>query len=360
MNSSYLCLDYYNIKKAHILSHFLAEKILIDVSLQQLQNFNVHMTAQERYFARILFRNKVLELKGMEFQRFFVEIMSSANPNFRNPKPHGKEGDWKCDGYDLLTGQFYQVYAPEKPSDPKIITKAVKKLEESFEGLLAQWGTFTSVKAFFFVYNDHFWGGVYPEIEKRLVDLSSKYGIPCALFLSKELQLIFEQLDFNAKANCLQCVIPETLNNNIVVSFKALNEVIEHILALPYQLPSKTRKLVLNPEFFKKIEFNTLSTEVAELLKRGAYQVGALNHYFESESELKIILQQKFSALYEEGRQIIINDALENSDELFFYIFEKACPDGVKKYFGEAVEVLMAYYFECCDIFEPPKTTLFD
>jgi hypothetical protein len=318
------------------------------------------MTAHERYFARILFRNKVLELKGMEFQRFFAEIMGSANPNFRNPKPHGKEGDWKCDGYDLLAGQFYQVYSPEKPSEPKNITKAVNKLEESFEGLLAQWGAFTEVKAFFFVYNDHFWGGVYPEIQKRLSDLSGRHGVPCAPFLSKDLEHVFEKLDFDAKANCLQCVIPETTSSNTVVNFEALNEVVKHIVALPYEPPHKTSKLVLNPEFLKKIEFNALSPQVADLLKRGAYQVGALNSYFELELELKVILQRKFSALYEEGRQIITNDSSGNSDELFFYIFEKTCPDGVKKYFGVAVEVLMAYYFECCDIFEPPKTTLFD
>ena len=33
------------------------------------------MNAHERYFARILFKNKVLELKGMAFQQFFVEVM---------------------------------------------------------------------------------------------------------------------------------------------------------------------------------------------------------------------------------------------------------------------------------------------
>ena len=317
------------------------------------------MNAHERYFARILFRNKVLESKGMEFQRFFVEVMSSANPNFRNPKPHGKKGDGKCDGYDVKTGQFYQVYAPEKPSEPKQITKAATKLKEAFEGLLKEWGTFTEVKEFFFVYNDLFWGGVYPEIDRHLSELREKHGVPCLLFLSKDLYKVFETLDADAKANCLQCLIPESTVSNSMVSFEALNEVIEHIVALPY-IPSKPGSIVLNPEFLRKIEFNALTQPVADLLKRGAYQVGALNRYFELDTDLKVILQQKFSGLYEEGKQKITSASPEQSDELFFYIFEKACPEHPKKYFGDAVEVLMSYYFECCDIFEPPKTTLFD
>lgn len=340
--------------------HFLLIKTkpflpLLNYSINNPLNMNAH----ERYFAQKLFRNKVLESKGMEFQRFFAEVMSSANANFQNPKPHGNKGDWKCDGYDIKTGQFYQVYSPENPTEQKQIIRAVTKLEAAFEGLLKEWGAFTEVKEFFFVYNDHFWGGVYPEMVKRLSDLSNKHAVPCSLFLSKDLYMVFEGLNADAKANCLQCPIPESTNSNAVVSFEALNEVVKHIMALPYQIP-RPGKMVLNPEFLRKIEFNTLSLPVADLLKRGAYQVGALNQYFEWEPDVKVILQQRFSALYEESKQKIADNHPEHSDELFFYIFEKACPEEPKKYFGTAVEALMSYYFECCDIFEPPKTTLFD
>lgn len=315
------------------------------------------MNAHENYFAKILFRNRVLELSGMAFQQFFVEIMNSANPNFRSPKPHGKEGDWKCDGFDGTTGKFYQVYSPEKPAEK--ITDAVAKLEDAFKGMLEKWNDFAPVKEYFFVFNDNLWGGVYPEIEKRLSDLSKKHGIPCSPFLSKDLLRVFENLGDEAKMDCLKCPIPETTNSNMVVNFGALNEVISHILALPYE-PRKSGKIFLNPKFLEKIEFNALSQSVADLLKRGAYQVGALERYFLDNPDLKVILQEKFSALYDESKRVIADDHPEHSDELFFFIFEKACPDKTAQFFGNAVEVLMSYYFECCDIFEPPKTTLFD
>lgn len=314
------------------------------------------MNAHERYFARVLFRNKVLESKGMGFEQLFVEVMSSANPGFRSPKPHGREGDWKCDGYDSATGQFYQVYAPERPAER--ITDAVAKLEDALEGLLEKWNEFMPVKAYFFVLNDEF-KGVYPELEKRLSSLSEKHKIPCSLFLSKDLLRVFDTLDDDAKANCLQCPIPETTSNNTVVSYEALNEVVRHIVSLPYEIP-KPGRLDLSPDFINKIAINALSSHVADLLKRGAYQIGALDRYFELDSDLKVVLQQKFVALYQESKQKNTDDHQGYGDELFFYIFEKACPEEPKKYFGDAVEVLMSYYFECCDIFEPPKTTLFD
>ncbi|HMQ49658.1 MAG TPA: hypothetical protein PKA00_19420 [Saprospiraceae bacterium] len=314
------------------------------------------MDAHERYFARILFRNKVLESKGMDFERLFVEVMSSANADFRSPKPHGKEGDWKCDGYDSKTGQFYQVYAPEKPTER--VTDAVAKLEDALEGMLEKWNEFMPVKEYFFVYNDAF-QGIYPEIEKRLSELSQKHKLPCSLFLSRDLLRVFETLDDDAKAYCIQCPIPETTGSNKVVSYEALNEVVNYIVSLPYER-HKPERIDLSPDFLKKIEFNALSQPVADLLKGGAHQIGALDRYFDMEPDLKVVLQQRFVALYEEGKQRIANNHRGYGDELFFYIFEKACPQEPKKFFGDAVEVLMSYYFECCDIFEPPKTTLFD
>lgn len=314
------------------------------------------MNAHERYFARVLFRNKVLESKGLGFEQLFVDVMSSANPGFRSPKPHGREGDWKCDGYDSATGQFYQVYAPEKPSEK--VTYAAAKLEDAMEGMLEKWNEFMPVKAYFFVLNDEF-KGVYPELEKRLSNLSEKHKIPCSLFLSQDLLRVFDSLDDDAKTNCLQTLIPETTNSNTVVNFEALNEVVRHIISLTYEIP-KLGRMDLSPDFLKKIEFNALSRPVADLLKRGAYQIGALDRYFELDSDLKVVLQQKFVALYQESKQKNTDDHQGYGDELFFYIFEKACPEEPMKYFGEAVEVLMSYYFECCDIFEPPKTTLFD
>ena len=54
--------------------------------------------------------------------------------------------------------------------------------------------------------------------------------------------------------------------------------------------------------------------------------------------------------LYEEGKEKIGDD----SDTIFYYILNEANPFPEKKLPQDAVIVLMSYYFEACDIFEPP------
>ncbi|MBL7794956.1 MAG: hypothetical protein JNJ90_00490 [Saprospiraceae bacterium] len=315
------------------------------------------MNHAERYFAQKLFRNKVLECKGSEFQKFFAQIMGRAYPDFTSIKPQGKLGDWKNDGYDRKTGVFYQVYAPEQPEKNKP-AEAIKKLTEAFEGILEKWNALTPVRKFYFAFNDEF-RFAHPEVEASLLNLTKKHGIPCEPFLAKDLQRVFEGLSDEDIMFCLDCHIPNVDELYPIVSGDALREVVKHILQLPFDI----RKPIASarPGFVKKIQFNSLSSQVADLLKMGEFQIGTLQTYFELESDLKSILQEKFSGLYEQGKKEIVGDHDERSDEIFFYIFGKSTPTETPSHaISPAIIALMSYYFESCDIFEPPKTELFD
>ncbi|WP_373548988.1 ABC-three component system protein [Haliscomenobacter sp.] len=315
------------------------------------------MNNAERYFAKILFRNKIYEYKGAEFQKFFVEIMGRANPHFRTIKPQGPLGDWKNDGYDDKVGVFYQVYAPEQPEEIDV-PKTVKKLVESFEGIIEKWNHLTPVLRFYFVFNDEF-RYAYPEVEGALLELTQKHNIPCEPFLSKDLQHIFESLTDDDKMFCLRFAIPNVEDLGQIVGFEALNEVVKHLLESPFVV--RKPLAAARPGFVKKIQFNSLSSQVADLLKMGEFQIGTLQTYFELESDLKSILQEKFSGLYEQGKKEIVGDHGERSDEIFFYIFGKSTPNETPSHaISPAIIALMSYYFESCDIFEPPKTELFD
>lgn len=308
-----------------------------------------------RYIAKILFRNKIFECKGSEFQNFFVDIMGRANPNFRSIKPQGKEGDWKNDGYDSTTGIFYQVYAPETPEAR--ISDAVKKLVDAFEGLLEKWNDLVQVKQFYFVFNDEF-RNAYPEIEAALIEMSKKHGIQCVPFLAKDLQSVFESLSDDDKQFCLRCPIPSIDSLSDIVSFESLNQVINHI----QNLPSNIRKLdKAPPNFEHKIKFNLLSKNIDDLLNRGQHQIGALEQYFATEYDLKLVIKEKLAGLYESGKANIPIEHEERNDEIFFYIFDKICPpESRSESISNAVIILMSYYFAYCDIFEHPQTTLFE
>lgn len=314
------------------------------------------MNHNQHHLVDILFRIKIYEYKGSEFQKFFVEIMEKSNPNFRSIKPHGKEGDWKNDGYDSITGTFYQVYAPEKPADRT--TNAVKKLNEAFEGLLEKWNSLVEVKRFYFAYNDEF-KYANPKIEEELLKLTQKHGIRCEPFLAKDLRRVFDLLTDEDKMICLHCFVPNVDDLSKIVGYEALNEVVKHVVNLPFGVLKPLG--AARPGFIEKIQFNSLSDNIAQYLIAGEYQIGALQKYFEFEPDLKIILQEKFSGLYEQGKKEISAGNPERNDEIFIYIFAKSTPlERPNVTISNAVFILMSYYFECCDIFEPPKTTLFD
>ncbi len=67
------------------------------------------MTRDEKYIARILFKNKVYECDKQAYEDLFVRIMQNDNVNFEPVKPQGQYGDRKNDGFDKVKGIYYQV-----------------------------------------------------------------------------------------------------------------------------------------------------------------------------------------------------------------------------------------------------------
>jgi len=99
------------------------------------------MNRDEKAFARVMFKHKVVTSDGQAYEDLFVDIMTRGNPDFIGVKPQGRIGDRKNDGYDRRKGSYYQVFAPE---DPKLKSQdAVKKLKTDFAGLLKHWDSVT-------------------------------------------------------------------------------------------------------------------------------------------------------------------------------------------------------------------------
>lgn len=96
---------------------------------------------------RLLYRLKCGELKGIEFQHFFEQILARADTTFTAVKPMGPAGDWKCDGYSAATKTVYQCYAP----DILTATKTCDKIHADFAGAKSYWGH--QMKCWLFVWN---------------------------------------------------------------------------------------------------------------------------------------------------------------------------------------------------------------
>lgn len=304
------------------------------------------MSHEEKYIARIILENKILSSNGQAYEDLFARIMGKSNPGFRTVKPQGRIGDKKNDGFDKQTGTYYQVYAPEDLE--KSEGRAVSKLTEDFKGLIAYWDSISPVKAFFYVLNDKY-KGTYPSIEAELASLEKVYKIPCEPFLNKNLENVFLALTDQQIIDIIGIIPTSTILSDVVLS--DMRKVVEYLFEKPANYSKETRPTNLN--FEGKIEFNSLSHLPAKLIRDGNLQSHYVDEYFRMRSDFsKEDLRQRFVMFYTEGVNLV-TDSDHKNDTIFFHIFERATPQKVKP-IQDAVLVLMAYYFEFCDIFEAP------
>lgn len=309
------------------------------------------MKKEDKYIARIQFRLKVLQSKGQAFEDFFVSVMTKADPDFQPVKAYGNIGDEKNDGFDKKTGMYYQVFAPEDITKSKTIYEAAKKLERDFRGLYEKWNDICPIKKYFFVINDKY-EGLDPVITQKVIELNNEKkfsNVDIEVFLAKDLQKKFETLEEDDVQELIG-FIPSSSSE--LIEYGSLGEVVDYLMNT--ELPKvKNDKLVV-PDFDEKIVFNGLSIQVKSKLLTGSYQEGALIRYFNENPGTREILQEKFHALYQMSCEEIVDTQEDGADCKFYYIVEKACP---KKTAGtvSCVEVLMAYYFSSCDIFEEPQ-----
>ena len=307
------------------------------------------MKKEDKYIARIQFKLKVLQSKGQSFEDFFVSVMTKADKDFQPVKAYGNIGDQKNDGFNKKTGTYYQVFAPEDITKDKTIYDAAKKLEQDFRGLYKKWNNLCQIKNYFFVVNDKY-EGVDPIITKKILELNKEFSeVDIEAFLAKDLQRKFEKLDEDDVQELIG-FIPSA--SSTLIEYGTLGEVVDYLMKT--ELPKVKNDKLIVPDFDEKITFNGLSVEVKSKLLTGSYQEGALERYFNENPGTREILQEKFHALYQMAGEEILNTQDDEADCKFYYILDRACP---KKTAGtvSCVEVLMAYYFSSCDIFEEPR-----
>ena len=308
------------------------------------------MEKEDRYVAKILFKNRVFQYKGQQFEDFFVAIMTKANSEFQAVKAYGKIGDQKNDGFIPSTGTYYQVFAPEDLKKRQTITDAVQKLERDFTGLYKNWNHICKLQKFYFVINDKY-EGVSPKLTQKVLELGRNplySDISINLFTAKDLEKVFEKLEMSEIQDIVG-FIPNVSSE--IIEYDSLQEVITYLLNA--ELPESEDGKLIVPDFSEKIKFNNLSIQINTKLMTGSYQEGILKRYFNENPGINELLRGKFHAMYEKACEVISDDCENASDSRFYYILENSAPKKTIAIYT-CVEVLMAYYFTTCDIFEEP------
>jgi hypothetical protein len=296
------------------------------------------MTGDEKYIYRYIFQNKIYKADGQKFEDLFTDIMKYAEPEFQQIKPHGSTGDKKNDGYIKSKGIYFQVYGPEDIA--KSVLYAKGKLKKDFTGLLQAW---KSVKEFYFIVNDKYKGIPYEletEMNKLLEKNNLKGGVKGAACLENRL---FSLADDQILA--ITGLIPDPSKIRLL-DYSILNEVISYIMEM--SLANAISSDILLSDWNKKIKFNKLSSCVADLLNSGSIQINGLDKYLMNQGNFFADeLRNKMNEIYIAEKEHFIGD------KLFWRIVSIASPRAELAY-QTAVIVIMAKYFEACDIFERP------
>ncbi len=315
------------------------------------------MDLNDKVIARKLFRLKIYESDGQSYEDLFTSVIKSKYPDFTPIEPSGNVGDRKNDGYRPMFGHYYQVHAPKELSH-STRKAAAKKAREDFKGLNGFWGKYTAIREYHFVCNDKYKGSLV-EVETELLQLKSDYSLDnTSSFLSKNLEDMLFDLSDDLIVDHIG-LIPQAPNFSL--DFSVLGEVIGHIHkeGSPIIFTNDFSTL----DFGEKIQFNKLSSVVQTLLEKASFHIRDIDNYFQGNSNFaKQRLRDEIKTLYQKSVEDLkqANDDNNVSDLIFFDILNAMIPshisDGEKRHLQEAALVVMAYYFEACDLFEHPET----
>jgi hypothetical protein len=297
------------------------------------------MNLQQAYYEQ-KFENAFLRAKGDAFQDFFEQLMGFAyKADFMACRPWGNRGDRKNDGFLKSERRLFQVYAPNEMSE----AKAIKKIQEDFEGAKEYWAEHFDE----WVFAHNAVDGLPPHVQTALLDFEkANPGITLRPWGLEEFRIIFRKLSLDDLQSWfgLAALSDET---KLRLGFADLQVVLETIAGRAAPISQEVKDVPMG-----KIEANALSESVATLLKAGMAKAPLVEAFFRQwhDEALGERIAESFKARYLELRRGF------RPNDLFAEIQAWAGGDGRRSPEHElAVLTVIAYYFERCDIFEAPR-----
>lgn len=293
-------------------------------------------------FVKAAYRELMANLHGDMFEDFFHRLMTARYPDFVQVRTHGNIGDLGADGLRLYGGRLYACYAPEVFDVARVNEKFASDLAKA---ILKRPDEFS---VFVFVYNDV--RGLHPEVTRLLVHASKEHqdlkfepmGPPDLL---RELwKLVRQEIE-----DLLRTPIP--IQEFVYgIGLEDLAPLLEHLMRhrrranaqvpAPREVPAS------------KLAFNRLGDDDQEMLVGAMRYTHLVERYYQGVSDIteRDEVAADFNAYY---RQVSRDYAEPEQviSELQKYV------TGNRR--GEtraelALWVVLAYFFETCDIFEEP------
>jgi hypothetical protein len=296
----------------------------------------------QRSIYELRFELAYMKKKGKEFQDHFSEIMEKGHPgDFQRIKPWGNVGDQKCDGYLKSVKQMFAVYAPNEVEE----AKTLKKVSSDFKGAKPHWKK--HIEMWTFVHNSR--DGLSPKLYKQLLTLDeNEIDINVTQWGYEELrERVFSLSEVNLEHLYGYMPVREELPD---VTYDNLLHVFDAIVKAALPLNGD-----IKPVSVEKLNANALSDTVKTLLTAGMERTHTVERFFAEYhdpsygDEVAAEFNKKYTELKNQGNL--------TADQIFFELqrFASGKERGEPQH-EVAVLTVLAYLFECCDIFEEPKT----
>lgn len=283
---------------------------------------------------------------GNEFEDFIVRFYKIIYPEILAVKPQGSKGDGANDGY-LSSELLLQVYAPEK-IDAK---SAIEKIEHDFNRAKSENWNF---KEWHFVVNDKF-NTIHKDIHQKIDAL--KKSNPTIIIKLRDSETLKNMIIDLLRNNRLKVSILLNIDKDISEfnSFEQVEQVVESIskekairgfsdknfknFSKESFLPDGVKKLEINikdEDTFK--QFGAYLEKSKEVIEEYKEQIGL--DLFEDVGEYITKEYKKYSTSFK---------AEESLSKTFNVLYAKLEDD---RNLETALWVVIAYYFDICDIGE--------
>jgi hypothetical protein len=313
------------------------------------------MSTIRDYWYRTTFRLRVHEASGDAFQLLFNKVMHYWDPRFQSIVPWGNWGDGGNDGWIQEDGHYHQLYAPKVLTDKTdTASTALSKAIDDYDKLPKKWA---AVQRYTFVMNDRF-GGMPAPIEAALQKLKiDKTLIEAGSLSTSQLLTRFMSLPIEVRHDVVGFV-PD--GEDGIVDNRAMGE-----LLMSLANRGLDELLFLQetaPDFDKKIVFNGITTPIAERIRFNSQRLHLVDAFLDNaDIGSRQAIAQELHSLYEASRVAIPATEPESADDRYLWLLLEIIPASAKKHphsvaaYREAAEMVVAKYFETCDVYEHPN-----
>lgn len=297
----------------------------------------------KQWYYQIMAEMALLKKQGNEFQDFVNDIFGYCyGSDFVRIKPHGRDGDFKCDGRIPKEGIIFQCYAPENMAENLLINK----INKDYKGALKEW---PDTRKWIFIHNGA--KGIYPRVSQTLDALvKGNPNVKIEVWDRQKIEIIISKLEESYLIKMFGCCPHQNDFNSVNISdVQNMGHIVKELLN---QRPEFDNYKDMDPTVpsTDKLEKNKLSQCAIDFIRQGRLKSSLVEAYLMSfpEPDFAEKTAQKFKDKYE-----ILKKSGYNPDQ----IFGEICVFLGSNTFSSPKEVAcmysyMAYFFDRCSIFE--------